>query len=313
MDKPKTTPKDFFLWAGAMITLYTSVFAFITLLFNYINYVFPDPLSYQPYPYSGGIPYQMSSLIVLVPVFLIIMRLIRRSIAADPSRNDIWVRRWALFLTLFAAGATIVIDLIVLLNTFLSGEELTARFLLKVLIVLLVAGAGFLHFLADLRGYWAANPSRAQMVGWGAGALVLCSIVAGFFIVGTPQQARLMRFDDQKVNDLSILQSQVVNYWQLKQKLPASLADLQDPLGYASIPVDPQTGDAYKYKVTGPLSFQLCATFNAEGGMQNGAARVTKPIGPYGENGITDTWQHGAGEKCFDRAIDPERYPPIKR
>src|SRR3989344_1780112 len=164
MDKPKTTPKDFFLWAGAMVTLYAGVISFITLLFNYINYSFPDPLRYYSDPYSSSIPYAMASLIVLTPVFMVLMRIIRRNISADASRGEIWVRRWALFLTVFVAGATIVVDLIVLLTTFLSGESLTAAFMLKVLVVLLVAGAGFMHFLADLRGYWIKEPAKARMV-----------------------------------------------------------------------------------------------------------------------------------------------------
>src|SRR3989344_9571800 len=214
MERAKTTPKDFFLWAGAMITLYAGVVAFITLLFNYINYTFPDPLRYYTDPYSSGIPYQMASLIVLTPVFLILMRIIRKNIERDPSRAEIWVRRWALFLTVFAAGATIVGDLIVLLTTFLSGEELTFAFLLKVLVVLLVAGAGFMHFMADLWGYWVQNPGRARMVNWSVGVLVIFAIIAGFFIVGTPGQAREYRLDQQKVNDLQSIQSQVVYYWQ---------------------------------------------------------------------------------------------------
>src|SRR3989344_9357609 len=98
MDKPKTTPKDFFLWAGAMVALYVSVFSLITLYFEYINYTFPDAL--QPYvdPYSGAIRFAMASLIVLFPVFLLLMRLIRNDIARNAEKRDLWVRRWALFL-----------------------------------------------------------------------------------------------------------------------------------------------------------------------------------------------------------------------
>ncbi|OGG64797.1 hypothetical protein A3C18_01055, partial [Candidatus Kaiserbacteria bacterium RIFCSPHIGHO2_02_FULL_54_11b] len=169
MDKPKVTPKDFVFWIGAMVSLYAGIFAFVTLVFEYINHAFPNPVVDQYYyydPYSNTVSYEMASLIVLTPVFLVLMRFIRRSIAADPSRNDIWVRRWALFLTLFLAGAALVIDLIVLLNTFLQGEELTIGFLLKVLTVLLVAGLGFMHFLADLWGYWDREPARARMVNW---------------------------------------------------------------------------------------------------------------------------------------------------
>src|SRR3989344_410312 len=155
MDKPKVTPKDFVLWFGAMAALYGGVVSFISLLFEYIDTAFPNPVT-DPYyyydPYFSSISYEMASLIVLTPVFLVLMRFIRRSIAEDPSRNEIWVRRWALFLTLFLAGATMVIDLIVLLHTYLQGEDLTTGFLLKVLTVLLVAGLGFMHFMADIRG-----------------------------------------------------------------------------------------------------------------------------------------------------------------
>src|SRR6185437_16000608 len=143
MDKPKTTPKDFFLWAGAMLALYVSVVSFISLLFNYLNYAFPDLLSYYPAdPYQSGISYEMASLITLFPIFLVLFWLIHRDIKRDATRTQIWVRRWALMLTLFIAGATIAVDLIVLLTAFFNGEEITTRFVLKVLIVLLVAAAG---------------------------------------------------------------------------------------------------------------------------------------------------------------------------
>ncbi|MBC7836315.1 hypothetical protein H7X87_00865 [Acetobacteraceae bacterium] len=310
MDKPKTTPKDFFLWAGAMLTLYGGVVAFIALIFNYINYAFPDPLRYWGDPYQGGISYQMASLIVLTPVFLLLMRFIRRSIKNDSTRREIWVRRWALFLTVFLAGVTIVVDLIVLLTTFLQGEELTIAFLLKIAVVLLVASAGFMHFLADLWGYWEQYPERARWINYGVGLLVILTILAGFFIVGTPAQARLMRFDTQKVNDLQSLQSQIVSYYQQKQTLPTTLANLNDPLSYFSVPMDPQTGENYEYQKTGDRSFTLCAQFNAEDSSNRGmGSRAIMPT----MYGVNDNWKHSAGRQCFERTIDPELYPPFTK
>ena len=314
MDKPKTTPKDFFLWAGAMVALYVSVFSLITLLFEYINYAFPDVLEYYVDPYSGTIRFAMASLIVLFPVFLLLMRLIRNDIARNAEKRDLWIRRWALFLTVFVAGAAIAIDLITLINYFLGGD-LTTRFALKVVVVLLVAGAGLMHFLADIWGYWVQYPSRAQTVGWAAGALILASIVAGFFIMGSPNQIRLYRFDDQKVTDLQNIQWQVVNYWQQKESLPASLEDLRDPISNSIIPTDPATGESYTYKRNGPLDFALCATFAAEGG-QNGMQGRSYPVPAEPKSAgtdIQDNWQHAAGEVCFDRSIDPERYPPYNK
>jgi hypothetical protein len=316
MNTPKVTPKDFVLWLGAMVALYGGVFAFISLIFDYINHAFPNPVTnsyyYDVYA-NSSISYETATLIVMTPVFMILMRLIRRDIARDPSRNEIWVRRWALFLTLFLAGLGMVIDLIVLVNTFLQGEDLTAGFLLKVLTVLLVAAIGFMHFLADLRGYWAQKEARARMVNWAVGALVVITIVAGFFIIGTPQQIRAQKQDAIRVQDLQNIQWQVVNYWQQKESLPATLAELSDPISNNAIPTDPQTAEAYGYTRTSPLDFQLCATFARESdGATNSGRSIAMPAMAAAGPG-QDSWAHSAGEVCFDRSIDPERYPPFNK
>lgn len=308
MDTAKATPKDFFLWAGAMLSLYGAVIAFIGLLFDYINYALPNVLDYYYYgnPYQGSVAYEMASLIVLAPLCLILMRVIRRSIAHDASRANVWVRRWALYLTLFIAGATVAIDLIVLITTFLNGEELTAAFLLKVLVVLLVAGAGFLHFMADLWGYWTKNPGLARSVTWAVAALIVLTIVSGFFIIGTPQEARQQRLDDQRVSDLQMIQSEVINYWQKKGELPPNLQALSDPLSYFTLPKDPVSGADYEYENTSASapSFELCATFATESRTQQ--ASYAKPY--YGN----ENWDHPAGHTCFNRAVDKDLYPVLR-
>ena len=308
MDKPKVTPKDFFLWAGAMVALYGSVISLVTLLFEYINYSFPDPLEYYVDPYSGGIRFAMASLIVLVPVTIILLRLIRTDIAHEPVKSELWVRRWALMLTVFVAAAAVVGDLITLINYFLGGE-LTMRFILKVATVLLVAGAAFLHFLADLRGYWSQYPARAKIVSWAVGVVVVAAIASGFLIMGSPNQVRLYRYDGQKVSDLQNIQWQIVNYWQQKQTLPNSLTELEDPISGATIPLDPQSKEAYTYRKTGALTFELCALFNAES--NNEVASLARD--PYYYGVESENWQHVSGEVCFERTIDPERYPPYKK
>ena len=312
--KAKTGAKDFFLWAGAMLFLYASIVAFITLLFSYINYVFPDALNYYSQnPYDSGMSYQMAMLIVLVPLFLVLMRLIRRDIEQDESRADLWVRRWALYLTLFVAGVTVAADLVTLLYYFLSGQDLTVRFLLKVLVVLLVASAGFMHFLADIKGYWVANPKKVHVIGYATGLLVVLTIAAGFFIVGTPGQARQYRLDEQRVSDLQNIQWQIVSYWQQKQKLPAALPELTDSISGWNVPIDPKTGAGYEYVVKGETSFELCATFASDRTLKSNSS-IARPSSVY-EKGveIADNWDHKAGHVCFIRTIDPERYPPFTK
>jgi hypothetical protein len=260
-------------------------------------------------PYSSGMRFSMASIIVFFPLYLYLMRVIRKDIARDPTRNEIWVRRWLLVLTIFIAGLTVAGDLVALVNYFLGGE-ITTRFLLKVAVVLLIAAGVLMHFVADMKGYWKEFPEKARMVGWGAGALIIATLIAGFFIMGTPGQVRLYRFDDQKVNDLQNIQYQVINYFQQKEELPETLKDLEDPLGGNFVPVDPQTGLAYSYEKTGDLSFKLCATFNAEiqaMSMHTRAVSINPSIPPG--DPTTEPWDHGAGLTCYDRTIDPERYP----
>ncbi len=318
MDKPKITPKDFFVWAGAMVAFYWAVIAYIFLVFNYIDYTFPNPLAYYPAdPYQSGISYQMASIIVLLPICMFLMRMIRKGIEEDSSRGELWVRRWALILTLFVAGAAIAADLITLLTTFLNGEELTTAFLLKTLVVFLIAAGVFMHFSADLKGYWDTFPLRKRYVGIGVGVLATVTILAGFLIVGTPKEARLARFDAEKVSGLQDIQYRVIGYWQAKQKLPPSLDVLSDPLSYGPLPFDVQTGESYIYRATGTLSFELCAVFNAQSRGSQGQLTETRALMPVpaGGKGVPpqDNWQHGAGEVCFDRTIDPSFYPPLTK
>ena len=316
MDKPKITAKDFFLWAGVLVSFYWTVIAYTFLVFDYINYTFPNQLAYYPAdPYQSGISYEMASVIVLLPVYVLLMYLIRKGSDIDPSRNEIWVRRWAIILTLFLAGVAMVGDLITLLTTFLSGEELTTAFLLKVLVIILVATGVFMHFFADLKNYWDTNPSRRLYVRIGVAVLAVVTIISGFVIVGTPAQARLARFDAQKVSDLQNIQSQVVYYWQAKQKLPGKITDLNNSLNYGPVPVDPQSGEPYIYQPGEGLSFKLCATFNAESrGSRNVyyESRAMVPVPASGKGMMQDNWQHDAGQVCFERIIDPAFYPPIK-
>ncbi len=306
----KTSPKDFFLWLGAIIALYGSITSFIALTFEYINYSFPDALAGYGDPYGGAVRFAMAALIVMVPTLVALFYFIRKSISEEPGKANIWVRRWAIVLTLFIAAITILIDLITLINTFLGGE-LSVRFGLKVLIVLLVALGVFLHFLADQKGYWLHNVKKANMVGIAVGVLGLVAVVSGFFIIGTPGDVRMLRYDEEKVQHLSGIQSQVVYHWQTKRELPATLDELSDPLSGYSIPVDSQTGGQYTYKVESDLSFSLCATFNKPTpDMKGRGAYETKYDVSYpGIGGVDENWQHGAGETCFTRTIDPDRYP----
>ncbi len=95
----------------------------------------------------------------------------------------------------------------------------------------------------------------------------------------------------------------------MKKTLPQTLDALNDPLQNYTVPADPQAGMSYTYEATSPLAFKVCATFNAAStDMKGRGASVTYPS-PMGISGNGESWIHAAGLVCFDRTIDPTRYP----
>ena len=160
-----------------------SVVSFLVLLFQYVNVLLPDPLGPSLQGVYDGIRLASSILLVSFGVFLLLSWLLEEDLRAQPAKRELRVRKWLVHFTLFLAALTIIVDLITLLNRFYGGE-ITARFLLKTLAVLLVAGTTFGYYLWDLRrgSAPAAIPRRFAR---GAAVVVVASIVAGFFIGGS--------------------------------------------------------------------------------------------------------------------------------
>ncbi len=300
--RPRMSPKDFFLNLGVMVALYASTISLLNLLFEIINRVWPDALQdyyYSVGVYSASIRWSIAVLVVIFPIYLLISWYFGRDFSANPEKRNLPIRKWLTYLTLFLAGIAIIIDLITLINTFLGGE-ITTRFVLKVVAVLAVAGVIFGYYIYDLRK-GGENGSRG-IFAWIAGGVVLATIIGGFVVIGSPTTARLMRFDEQRVQDLQNIQWQITNYWQQKGTLPVALSELNDSIsGYVS-PVDPDKKTQYIYERTGLRTFKLCADFSRASEERNGG--ISKPYGYELEN-----WKHGAGQTCFDRTIDPELYP----
>lgn len=304
----KMTPKDFFLYAGAMVTLYWSAGSLIALLFAIFDAVWRDPLNYYYDPYSGGIRFAIASLLVIFPLSLFLFTYIKKETIAEPAKLLLPLRRWLYSLTIFITGLTLTIDVILLINNFLGGE-LTVKFVSKAVSVIVVAGLVLWYCLLEIRMRPGAAAKIRKEFLCGAPILVVAAIVYGFFVMGSPATIRKIRLDEQRVSELSSIQNQIVySYWTQKGVLPKSLQNLNDRISGFRMPVDPVTAKEYEYKVTGALVFELCADFDAASQNLNNLPAVPKSVpreGPYGP----DNWVHGPGHICFERTIDPELYP----
>ncbi len=317
----KTTPKDFFLHLGATVALYASVIALINLSFSIINYFFPDQLA--GYFYANSVAWPISVLVILVPILYVLENLIIRGQRSDPEKRNLWIRKWRIYLTLFLTGATVVGDLITLINTYLNGD-ITSRFVYKVLIVLFISSAIFKYYFFSVNenSRW-ANMAKS-IIPWFGIVLVLVVIVTGFIVVGSPTKQRNIKFDNQRISDLQSIQWQVLNHWQQKGVLPAELSELNDSISGYMVAKDPQTEESYSYKVlvqgsvtdkTKNPSFELCADFalatqDTKGRGESGGAYYSRDISypVYGGDG-NDNWKHESGKQCFERVIDIQKYP----
>lgn len=297
--KVSASPKDFFLYLGLVVTLYTSTFSLLNLLFEIINTAFPDKLQMYTDPYSTSIRVAIATLIIIFPLFLYISSLIGKDIKVTPEKAHISIRKWLLFLTLFLAGAAITVDLIVLLDTFLQGEIKT-RFILKVLSVLVVTGGIFGYYLYEIKNK-IEKTTISKRSAVTAGLAVLITIIVGFIIMGSPTTARNRRFDDTRINNLTSIQWQLTNYWQQKNRLPETLAELNDPISGFETPTDPETNLPYEYTPVSENGFELCATFTTN---SNDTTRdISMPLGKT-------NWSHGTGHQCFTHTIDKDLYAP---
>jgi len=183
---------------------------------------------------------------------------------------------------------------------------------LKVFFVLAVAVTIFRSTLHDLkRGSFEPSISvkiRASVVSF----VVIAVVVYGVVLIGSPAMQRAKMLDDQRVNDLVSIQSQIVyTQWQNKGTVPTTLDALKDPINGYVVPTDPETNQAYGYTKLTKNSFQLCANFTTTNNTPNTETRMLKPA--Y-LNGIDENWQHEATTTCFTRTIDPTLYKvtPVK-
>ena len=149
--RPQLSAREAFLYLLLFTTLYLSSYYLGSLLFDLINRAYPDVVvaNFKQYA-DDSIRWSVSWLIIAFPVFAFVAYYIAKEVAKRPTKRLSPIRRWLTYLTLFIAASTLIGDLTTLVYNVLAGE-LTTRFVLKVLVVILIAGSVFGYYLSDLR------------------------------------------------------------------------------------------------------------------------------------------------------------------
>lgn len=280
-----------------------------TLYFQIINMRFPDPLAELggdgAWASTRAIHHAIASLIIAFPLYYAAMRIWFRKFREDEGRAESRLSRWLTYIVLLAAAVTIVGDLIAVLFKLLQGE-ISARFMLKALTILVIACGIFgFYFLERKKIQYGKAIARSifQYFGWAVSGIVVLGIVFGFFAAGSPDTARKGAFDHARATHLGELARCIELYAQDLGQLPASLDQLRTSSRYATCADsmhDPETGVPYEYRVMtlsraeGPArvaDFELCAIFSlAAAGPDQGTAPDDRRY---------EIWSdHDAGRSC---------------
>ncbi len=293
-NKSKTTAQDFFIYLGILIGLYSVAGSLINLLFGLINNWLPDINFYSNN--DSSIRFSIAVLVIFFPIFMYLSRMSTKAVVASPEKKEMWVRRWFSYLTLFVGGATVATDLSVLVYRFIGGEDLSLRFLLKVLVVLVMAVVVFFHYLKELRRDYTIPTSHRKYFAYIIWLAIIVFVILGIVSIGTPTTQRSIRLDMQRVSDLSNIQNAVTDYYRANGNvLPQSLSLLsQSSPYYLSSIKDPESNTEYEYRILTKNQYQLCANFS----LDNFTQKNSKYNYPVSENFV-----HSAGRVCFDRTV----------
>src|SRR5471032_89954 len=302
--------KDAFLYLLSFSTLAAWTGAFGSMLFQFIDYSVPDAVSpHTVYSLRSTVTWQMASIAVAFPIYLLVMKLIFGEAANHPERLQSGARKWLTYIALLGTAGAVICDLIWFLDYFLTGE-LTLRFVLKAATVMLICGSIFAYYLGSLRWNRSTDVSREKRrnlaFGAAATAVVIVAFCVGLGVAGTPSVQRRIEGDRKREQDLRNI-AIAVNLWRDQPShdqpqrtnsdagIPATLAEMSTrPRGLRM--ADPETNAAYEYHPKSVTAYELCANFVAE------------ETGDRFGNPNPNFWNHGKGRTCF--ALDASKPVP---
>lgn len=290
--------KEAFFYLLVFSTLATWTIALGALWFALIDRWRADPL-FTGYGQAWNlteVTWSLAAILVAFPIYLLISRVVAGDVAAHPERQDSAVRKWLTYLALVIAACVFMGDLIQVLSYLLQGE-LRSQFIAKSLVVLALSGGVFVYYFGGLRktDERAQRKGRDRIAAGVSTAFVALGVVFGFLQLGTPRVQREMRADNERVQELFRLSSEIDIYWTAHgSQLPASLEELADGR-YA----DPLTGARYEYRAEQGSRYVLCARFQRKSDTRDTGA------GP-------DPWVHPSGHFCYqlDARVGNSQLPP---
>jgi hypothetical protein len=151
---PVENARDAFYYVLNFLTLAFWTTALGQVFYTLIDRHFPDQNGWSRYASGGAlidqIAWQLATIVVAFPIFLVINNLIERGLRLRPDLLDSAVRSWLTYLALIGAALVVLADGIFFVQAFLRGQ-LTLHFMLDFLVLLVLGGGVFSYYLTSIR------------------------------------------------------------------------------------------------------------------------------------------------------------------
>jgi len=263
------------------------------IAFNIIDKTVVDALMNYRGAGDGSLKFAISALFIAAPIYYVIARLISRGLKSGELDKESPLRRWLTYFILLVSSLIILGVFIGVMNNFLSGE-LSLRFILKALAMLVISGTTFSYYLYEAKRQTVGQKDRVITIfGWVSLVVVLAAFISAWFFVESPQVARARRLDQAVTSNIYSLENAVNDYYSKTGSLPDSLDQIKGKNIYLddSLLVDPETRQAIEYKKISDTEFEFCANYRLDSYSDNAG---------YGPNYYSpDSKQHGAGYQCL--------------
>ncbi len=143
--------RDAFLYLLNFITLGFWTVALGQVFYMLIAHWFPDPTQYVPFVGSlrEQISWQVACVVVAFPIFLFVHSVINRELRTRLDLYDSGVRRWLTYIALVIAAVIVITDAVWFIEALIRGE-LTTRFILDSLVLLVLGGGVFTYYLTTM-------------------------------------------------------------------------------------------------------------------------------------------------------------------
>ena len=150
--------RDAFYYLLNFITLGFWTVGLGQIFYHLIAQGLPDATQDNPYLQSAreDISWQIATVVVAFPIYYFVHALISRELRARPDLYESGVRKWLTYIALVIAAIIVITDAVWFIQALIRGE-LTLRFILDSLVLLVLGGGVFAYYLKTME-----PPAHAQ-------------------------------------------------------------------------------------------------------------------------------------------------------